>query len=122
MCGGVWEVRGGESASAGKGGARKDGAAKSKDRANANAPTKLVVPHLDLVIITTAHEERLGVVEVDAADGTVVLIEAIEQRHHPVVPQLHDPVMQRRKDPRPVRVERKTLHAVALRLELGEHR
>jgi len=30
----------------------------------------LVVPHFDQVIVATRHEHRLGLVEVDAANGT----------------------------------------------------
>lgn len=59
--------------------------------------------------------------EVHAADGPVVLVEAVEQRAHPVVPELDDAVVQRGEDPGPHRVEGEALHPVRLGLELGQH-
>lgn len=45
----------------------------------------------------------------------------IEQGAHAVVPQLDDAVVQRGENPWSNGVERQPLHAIALRLELGEH-
>lgn len=51
-------------------------------------PPGLVRPDLDLVVVTARDEERLGVVEVDSSDWTVVLFEPINQGSHTVVPEL----------------------------------
>lgn len=58
--------------------------------------------------------------EVHAAHGAVVLVEAVDKRAHAVVPELNHAAVQRRQDPWPPRVEGQALHPVALRLELGE--
>lgn len=81
----------------------------------------LVVPHLNLVIVTSRDEERLGLVEVNAADGAVVLVEAVEERAHAVVPHLDDPAVEAGEDPWAARVEGEALDPVALGLELGQH-
>ena len=65
---------------------------------------------------TSGHEQRLGLVEAHPADGSVVLVEPIDERPHPVIPQLDHPAVQRREDPWPLRVEREALHAVRLGL------
>ncbi len=52
------------------------------------APPQLVVPHFDLVVVAARYEQRLRLVEVHAADGAIVLIEAVNQRAHAVVPEL----------------------------------
>ena len=70
---------------------------------------------------TSGHEERLRGVEVDAPDGPVVLVEAVEEGAHAVVPHLDHPAVETRQDPWPTRVETQALHPVALRLELGQH-
>ena len=67
-------------------------------------------------LLTTRHEKGLGLVEVNAAHGSVVLIETIDERAHAIVPQLDDAGVQRGEDPRPLRVERQALDAVALGL------
>ena len=41
------------------------------------APSGLVRPDFDLVIVTARDEKRLCLVEVDTTDGTIVLLEAI---------------------------------------------
>lgn len=46
----------------------------------------------------------------------------VEQRPHAVIPELDDPVVQRRQDPWSDRVEREPLNPVALGLELRQHR
>jgi hypothetical protein len=81
----------------------------------------LIIPDLNLIIITSGDEERLGGVEVDAADRPVVLVEAVEEGAHAVVPHLDHPAVEARQDPWPPRVEAQALHPVALRLELGQH-
>ena len=49
---------------------------------------KIVFNHLDFVIISSRDEERLLLVEVDAADRTVVFVKLLQQGAHTVVPQL----------------------------------
>jgi hypothetical protein len=71
--------------------------------------------------LTSGDEERLRLVEVDAAHGAVVLVEAVQQRAHSVVPQLNDTVVQRRQDPRPHRVKGQAFHPITLALELSQH-
>ena len=56
-----------------------------------------------------------------AADGAVVLVEAVEEGAHAVVPHLDHPAVEAGEDPWPPRVEAQALHPVALRLELGQH-
>jgi hypothetical protein len=60
-------------------------------------------------------------VEVDAAHGPVVLVEAVEEGAHAVVPHLDDPAVEAGEDPWAARVEGEPLDAVALGLELGQH-
>ena len=57
----------------------------------------------------------------DSADGPVVLVEAVEEGAHAVVPHLDHPAVEARQDPWPPRVEGQALDPVALGLELGEH-
>ena len=54
--------------------------------------------------------------EADAAHGTVVLVETIDQGTHAIVPQLDHTAVQGREDPWALRVERQALDAVALGL------
>ena len=46
----------------------------------------LIRPDLDLVVIRTRDEQWLGLVEVNATDGTIVLFEAVYQGTHAVIP------------------------------------
>ena len=70
---------------------------------------------------TSGHEERLRGVEVDAPDGPVVLVEAVEEGAHAVVPHLDDAAVEAGQDPWAARVEGEALDPVAFGLELGEH-
>lgn len=54
----------------------------------------LVIPHLDLVVVAAGDEQGLLVVEADAAHWTIVLIKFVQQRAHPVVPELDDTIVQ----------------------------
>jgi hypothetical protein len=64
------------------------------DLLHASATTSLSLPptphpthaHLDLVVIASGHEQRLRVVKVDAAHRAVVLIKAVYEGAHAVVP------------------------------------
>lgn len=49
----------------------------------------LITPHLDLVIITSGHEEGLGRVEVNGSNGAIVLFESIDEGSHAVIPELN---------------------------------
>lgn len=51
-------------------------------------PPCLITPHLDLVVITTGHEEGLGRVEVNGSNGAIMLFESIDEGTHAVIPQL----------------------------------
>jgi len=46
----------------------------------------LIGPDLDLVIISPGNEEGLCLVEVDASDRPIVLLESINESSHTVVP------------------------------------
>jgi hypothetical protein len=46
-------------------------------------------PDLDLVIVTAGNEERLGLVEIDASNGTIVLLKSVDEGSHAVVPELN---------------------------------
>ena len=59
----------------------------------------LVGPDLDLVVIASGDEEGLGLVEVDAANRSVVFFESINEGSHTIVPQLNSRGMQRNEDP-----------------------
>jgi len=50
------------------------------------AATSLKRPDLDLVVVTTGHEEGLGLVEVDTSYRAIVFFEAVDQGAHTVVP------------------------------------
>lgn len=49
-------------------------------------PPSLVAPDLDLVVITAGHEEGLGRVEINASNGAVMFLKAINEGAHTVVP------------------------------------
>lgn len=51
-------------------------------------PPSLVVPDLDLVVITTGDKQGLGRVEIDSSNGAVVFFEAINESSCPVIPEL----------------------------------
>ena len=59
--------------------------------------------------------------EVDAANRPVVLVEAVEEGAHAVVPHLDDAAVEAGQDPWAARVEGEALDPVAFGLELGEH-
>lgn len=50
------------------------------------ASASLVAPDLDLVIISSGHEKRLRLVEINATDGAIVFLKAVNQHAHAVVP------------------------------------
>ena len=46
----------------------------------------LIRPDLDLVVVPTRYEQRLCLVEVYASDGPIVLLKAIYQGSHAIIP------------------------------------
>lgn len=48
----------------------------------------LVRPDLDLVVVASRNEQRLGFMEIDTSDRPIVLFEAVNQGSHTVIPQL----------------------------------
>ncbi|KAI7242227.1 hypothetical protein KC330_g81 [Hortaea werneckii] len=86
-----------------------------------HAPSRLVVPHFDLVIITSGNKHGLRPVEVHAPNGSIVLFKAIDEGAHAVVPQLNGGRMQGNEDPWALGMEGETLGAGGFRFELGEH-
>jgi hypothetical protein len=57
--------------------------------------------HLDLVVIATTDEERLGGMEVNASDWAIVLVELINHGSHSVVAELEHSRVKARKHPWP---------------------
>jgi hypothetical protein len=53
------------------------------------------IPYFDFVVIATRREESPGGMEMDGSDGTLVLVEAIDEDAHAVVPELDRPIVQR---------------------------
>lgn len=70
---------------------------------------------------TSENEEGLGRVEVDTADGAIVLVEAVYDGAHAVIPELDHPAVEAGQDTWPSPVEAQTLLPVALRFEFGQH-
>jgi hypothetical protein len=50
------------------------------------APPSLVVPDLNLVIITSGHKQGLGRVEINASDRAIMFFESVNESSHTVVP------------------------------------
>ena len=75
-----------------------------------NATPLFIVPHFDLVVVTTAYKKRLNFVEVDSPHRSVVLVELVQECAHPIVPQLDDSIVKARKHPRPGGMEGEPLH------------
>ena len=57
----------------------------------------------------------------DAADGPIVLVEAINESPHPVIPKLDHTAVKTRQDPWPLTMETQSLHSITLRLKLRQH-
>lgn len=77
-------------------------------------PPLLIVPHLDLVIISSRHEKRLRWMKIHTSNRPLVLIKPINKRSHPVVPQLNHPAVQRGQYPWPLGMETESLHSITL--------
>lgn len=63
------------------------------------ASSSLVGPDLDLVIVASRNEERLGLVEVDTSNRSIVFLEAINQGSHSVIPKLDGRGVKRYENP-----------------------
>lgn len=66
-------------------------------------PPGLVVPDLDLVVITAGYEQGLGRVEVDASDRSIMFFESVNECPHAVIPQLDSGGVKGDEDPWPGR-------------------
>ena len=65
----------------------------------------LLVPYLDLVVISARHKKRLLLVEANATDRAIVLIKLVDQSAHAVVPQLNHAIVQGGQNPWSLGVE-----------------
>lgn len=63
------------------------------------ASSSLVRPDFNLVIIAARYEEWLCFVKVDTTDWAVVLLKSIDQRAHPIIPELDCGRVKGHKDP-----------------------
>lgn len=50
--------------------------------------SRLIAPHLDLVIIPARHEQRLRLMKVDAADRPIMFFKAVNESAHAIIPEL----------------------------------
>lgn len=50
------------------------------------APSSLIRPDFDLVVVTTRNEEWLSLVKVDPTNRSIVLLESVNQCPHSIVP------------------------------------
>lgn len=57
----------------------------------------------------------------DAADGSIVLVKAINESPHPVIPKLDHTAVKTRQDPWPLTMETQSLHSITLRFKLRQH-
>ena len=116
-----------------------------------------LTPHADFIVVSSSHEQGARGMESDTTDGTCgssvliarayphigartfMLLKPVDKHTHPIVPKLHAPIVQRRREQwlRGVESEpwalsdvsrgrggqraRRTLDAVALRFEFREH-
>eukprot|EP00657_Telonema_sp_P-1_P009164 TRINITY_DN3340_c0_g1_i2.p1 TRINITY_DN3340_c0_g1~~TRINITY_DN3340_c0_g1_i2.p1 ORF type:complete len:101 (+),score=6.73 TRINITY_DN3340_c0_g1_i2:184-486(+) len=81
----------------------------------------LIVPHLDLIVISARAEQWLGLVEVHAANRTVVALESLDESPHAEVPQLDGAAVKTRQEPSALRMETYALDSVAFGFEFSEH-
>lgn len=57
----------------------------------------------------------------DAADGAIVLVKAVDESAHAVIPELDHTAVKTRQDPWPLAVEAQPLDTVTLGLEFRQH-
>mmetsp|Transcript_4441 Transcript_4441/g.16200 ORF Transcript_4441/g.16200 Transcript_4441/m.16200 type:complete len:212 (+) Transcript_4441:5152-5787(+) len=84
------------------------------------ASSELVIPDLDLVIITTRYKKWLRLMEIHPTHWPLVLFKAIKEGSHTIIPQLDHTVVQTRNDPWSTRMEAQTFHTITLCLKLRE--
>ena len=84
-------------------------------------PFELIVPDLDLKIISARNKQRLGQMEIDASDRALVFVEGLQQSAQAVVQQLDLPGVQGGQCPGTFRVERDTFYTLAFRVEFSQH-
>ena len=48
-----------------------------------DAASLLVIPHFDLIVISSGDKKRLLFVKVHASDGTIVLVKLVKEGAHP---------------------------------------
>lgn len=72
-------------------------------------------------IQTSGNEKRLRFVEVNAANGTVVLVESVNEGAHAVIPELDHAAVETGEDPWPLAVKAQSFHSIALGLEFRQH-
>ena len=91
-------------------------------------PVCLVVEDVQVLIVSSTHYHRLGVVEARTPDAGVAdlalvidYVEAVHHRADSVVPDLQVSFVGAHQDPALVGVERQALHFVGLYLELYFH-
>jgi hypothetical protein len=87
-----------------------------------DASPQLVVPHLDLVIVTARNKQRLRHMEADATHWTTFMfLELLNHRLQPVIPELYCSIVKTGQDPGKFWVETQTFDAITLRLALDKH-
>lgn len=86
-----------------------------------DASPEFVVPDFDLVIITARNEKRLRAMEINAANRPLMLVEAIDEGAHAIVPKLDGTIVQAGQDPWTGGMEGKALDTIAFRFKLGQH-
>jgi len=59
----------------------------------------LIRPDLDLIVVTSRHEQGLSLVKINTSNRSVVLLESVNQCAHAVVPQLDGGGMKRNQNP-----------------------
>lgn len=57
----------------------------------------------------------------NAADGAIVLIEAVDEGAHAVIPELDHAAVKTREDPWALAVKAQSFHSIALSLEFRQH-
>jgi hypothetical protein len=58
-------------------------------RQGEHASLRVVVPNLDPVVIPARHKHRLGLVEIDPSDWSIMFLVSINESSHSIIPQLY---------------------------------
>ena len=74
----------------------------------------LMVPHLDLVVVTTTHKERLRGMERNSTNRPLMVLEALIDRTGLIVPQMDRAIVQRRSKERELLVKSNAFHSIRL--------